>query len=593
VSLLVVLVSSAALAVFGVTFSGSEGDSWLEDFWQSLLRTVDPGTMAADVGWGRRGLALIVTIFGLLVAGTLIGIIASGVEQRVEGMRRGRSTVVESGHIVILGGTPHLPVIVEQLALARRRGANTIVVLANREPAELNQDVRAAVPDLHRTKLVFRSGDPTHTSDLDMVRVRDARAVIVLSDEDAMGDAGVVKAVLASGANLGGFDRVPIIAEFGDPETAESLLDATGGAVHTVTTMRSIARITTFALHEPGLSHVVQELIDSRGCNVYVREVGDLAGFPFGEAVTRFANARPLGRVRSGGEIEINPAPDTVVESSDRLIVLADDGRPPAPSTREFSSHASVSVTPDSGLIAEPRQEHVLIIGWNALGAQLLSQMVKLAAPGSSAEILYDPRVFESEELEIPEVGALDVTLTSSRGITGRVADAARRSELTSILLLAYKRGISADEADSRTLINLISLRRELAARSGASPQVVVELADSQSVELARSTGADDYIVSQAIASRIIAQFAEQPERRAILLSLYTSDGPSVRLVQASTLGLAGEVGWDEIITTAYASGLLAIGSRRIREAGPELVLNPKDSDTVLLEEGDRLVVIG
>ena len=182
VTLLVVLISSVVLAVFSVTFSGSDGESWREGFWQSLLRTIDPGTMAADVGWGRRVLALIVTIFGVLVAGTLIGIIASGVEQRVEGMRRGRSTVVESGHIVILGGTPDLPVIVEQLALAGRRGANTIVVLADREPAEMNEDVRAAVPDLYRTRLVFRSGDPTHTSDLNMMRVRDARAVIVLSE---------------------------------------------------------------------------------------------------------------------------------------------------------------------------------------------------------------------------------------------------------------------------------------------------------------------------------------------------------------------------------------------------------------------------
>jgi Trk K+ transport system NAD-binding subunit len=238
---------------------------------------------------------------------------------------------------VILGGTPDLPVIVEQLALAGRRGANTIVVLADREPAEMNEDVRAAVPDLHGTRLVFRSGDPTHTSDLDMMRVRYARAVIVLSDEDGLGDAGVVKAVLATGAILGGFDRVPIIAEFGDPEMAESLVDATGGAVHMVATMRSIARITTFALSEPGLSHVVQELIDFRGCNVYVREVGDLAGCPFGTAVTRFAKARSIGRVRPGGEIEINPAPETILESTDHLIVLADDGRTPAPATSEFS----------------------------------------------------------------------------------------------------------------------------------------------------------------------------------------------------------------------------------------------------------------
>lgn len=109
VTLAAVLVSSGLLAAFGVDFAGSQETSWLEDFWQSLLRVFDPGTMAADVGWGRRILALLVTIFGILIAGTLIGLIANGVEQRVEEMRRGRSTVVETGHAVILGGRRGCP----------------------------------------------------------------------------------------------------------------------------------------------------------------------------------------------------------------------------------------------------------------------------------------------------------------------------------------------------------------------------------------------------------------------------------------------------------------------------------------------------
>lgn len=252
ITLLIVLVSSALLAIFGVTFAGSEGESWLEDFWQSLLRTIDAGTMAADVGWGRRLLALLVTILGLLIAGTLIGIIAAGVEQRVEQMQRGRSTVVESGHVVILGGTRRLPVIVEQLALARRGRGNTIVVLADHEPREMADDVRAVAGDLHGTKLVFRRGDPARTSDLDMVALPDARSVIVLSDEDRLGDAGVVKAALAAGAILGGFDRVPIIAEFGDPEMGESLVRASGGAVHTIAAMRSIAASPRSRCASPG-----------------------------------------------------------------------------------------------------------------------------------------------------------------------------------------------------------------------------------------------------------------------------------------------------------------------------------------------------
>ena len=118
VTIVAVLVSAMLLAVFGVTFSGSASGSWFEDGWQSLLRILDTGTMAGDVGWGRRILALLVTLFGVLVAGTLIGIIAAGVEDRIDAMRRGRSVVIESGHIVILGGSSRIPMIVKQLVLA-------------------------------------------------------------------------------------------------------------------------------------------------------------------------------------------------------------------------------------------------------------------------------------------------------------------------------------------------------------------------------------------------------------------------------------------------------------------------------------------
>ena len=160
-TLVVLIVSALLLALAGVTFGGSEGTSFLEDFWQSMLRAIDPGTMADDVGWGQRLLALLVTVFGILVAGTLIGIIASGVEQRVDEMQRGRSVVVESDHVLILGASSRLPVIVNQLTLAgQARRGNAIVVLADRDPRDMNEDVRALVQDTRRSRLVFRRGDP-------------------------------------------------------------------------------------------------------------------------------------------------------------------------------------------------------------------------------------------------------------------------------------------------------------------------------------------------------------------------------------------------------------------------------------------------
>ena len=126
--------------------------------WQSLVRVLDSGTMAGDVGWGRRILALVVTITGLLIAGTLIGLIASGVEQRVEGMRRGRSIVAEANHYVVLGWSSRLRVVIDQLTKSDQH--SVVVVLADRDASEMNDELRADLDPTLGQRLVFRSGDP-------------------------------------------------------------------------------------------------------------------------------------------------------------------------------------------------------------------------------------------------------------------------------------------------------------------------------------------------------------------------------------------------------------------------------------------------
>jgi hypothetical protein len=112
-------------------------------------------------------------------------------------------------------------------------------------------------------------------------------------------------------------------------------------------------------------------------------------------------------------------------------------------------------------------------------------------------------------------------------------------------------------------------------------------------VDLALLTGADDYVVSDAITSRLMTQLADQPERRAVLQELYGRIGSSIHLVGAGELGLAHQCEWNEIVAAAYSSGLLAIGWRLASPSGSDPVLNPDGSDRVVLTDDDHVVVIG
>lgn len=89
-------------ALFSLGFNGAH-ESVVEQMYQAFLRMLDPGTFSGDTAWGLRALTVIVTIVGIIFGGSLIGLIASGVDQRVEELNRGRGAVIKTGHSLILG----------------------------------------------------------------------------------------------------------------------------------------------------------------------------------------------------------------------------------------------------------------------------------------------------------------------------------------------------------------------------------------------------------------------------------------------------------------------------------------------------------
>ncbi len=581
-----VLVSSLLLTIFGVTLSGSESGAWMEDFWQSLLRILDSGTMAGDVGWGRRVLALLVTLFGVLIAGTLIGIIAAGVEDRIDSMRRGRSVVIESQHLVILGGSNRIPAIIEQLVLGNAtHGSSAIVVLALVDPTELRRSVLEVISDRHDTRLVYRFGDPRVRADVALARVGEARGVIVLPDGDE-GDVSVALTVLALNAELGGLDSIRLVAEVSDPETAERLVQACGPTMHPIATAQAIARTAAFALRQRGLSQVVTELTDFRGCDLHVSVLPELVGVRFDEIVGRFTNARPLGICRLDGRVELNPSPESFMEAGDRLVVLADDLERLEPNETTTPLESGGPSERRSTRVTEPTEEHILIVGWNPLGSHLLSGWAALTSASSSVEVAFDPRLIDREDVVVPDID-VEVRLCATKESSSLNLNPLP----TTIVVLGYT-SIDTAEADARTMLDVMQLKRRC-AQAGNIPRLVVQMLDEEHADLADLPGPDDFLISEALGSQLIAQLIEQPERRDVLLELYGGGDASIRLVRCDLLGLVGTFTTQDVITVAYAAGVLAIGWRQTDDEVAQVVLNPTSSKRVTFSPHDEIIVVG
>ena len=109
-------------------------------------------------GWSYRLVGFAITLGGIFIVSALIGVLASGLEGRLNDLRRGRSRVVEVGHTVILGWSPQVFTIVSELAFANRRrredrtssltGHNACVaILADKDKVEMEEEIRTKVPD--------------------------------------------------------------------------------------------------------------------------------------------------------------------------------------------------------------------------------------------------------------------------------------------------------------------------------------------------------------------------------------------------------------------------------------------------------------
>ena len=147
-SLLLVIIAGIAITLSGFSPEGEESMGFIEAAWKSLMRTLDPGTMGGDTGWGFRVVMLLVTLGGIFIVSTLIGILASGISNKLDELRKGHSFVVETGHTLILGWSEKIFPIISELIIANENQKRpVIVILASKDKVEMEDEIKLRMPD--------------------------------------------------------------------------------------------------------------------------------------------------------------------------------------------------------------------------------------------------------------------------------------------------------------------------------------------------------------------------------------------------------------------------------------------------------------
>jgi voltage-gated potassium channel Kch len=604
VSLIMVLLCGLLLFLFGVQTPDSAHEprtisGFVESSWQSLMATLDSGTMGGDPedNWAFRIVRFLATLTGIFLISILIGTISSGIDGQIDEMKKGKSKVLESNHTLILGWSEKVFSIIQELVEANSNQKNPrIVILADRDKVEMEDEIREKIQDFGNTVVIVRSGNPLESSAIAVVNPNEARSIIVLANEEANADTYVIKSVLAlTNGKHRKTGPYHIVAEIKDPKNMEAA-DLVGND-ETVFVLSSdlISRITAQTCRQSGLSVVYSELLQFEGDEIYFQEEASLVGKTYKDSLFAYEHSSIIGIFTKDEEVLINPPMDTMFNAGDSVIAISEDD-----DTVKVSGKSNFNIQTDlfkrhEG--AEAGVEKTLILGWNNRGARIIEELDNYVAAGSEVMILADGSEVE-EEVKDLQKGLEKQRLTFQRGDINEKAVLVGLSpeKYDHIILLSYT-DIDMQESDAKTLICLLHLRN-LSEKSGKDFSIVSEMLDIRNRDLGVVAKADDFIVSDNLISLMISQLSENKDLKKVYDVLFEADGSEIYLKPVSRYVKTGEaMNFYTVLESAAQLNESVIGYRISSESSNSdehfgVKINPRKSDSITFSEEDYIIVL-
>ncbi|MFY9309857.1 MAG: potassium transporter TrkA [Bacteroidia bacterium] len=597
-SLLIVVIAGAVISLFHIAREGEEPMGFIESSWQSLMRALDSGAVGGDAGWEFRAVAFVVTLGGIFILSTLIGVLGNGIQNKLEDLRKGRSVVIEKNHTLILGWSSKIFTIISELVIANENQKNPcVVILADRDKVEMEDEIRSKIDDLKNTRVICRSGIPNDMADLNIANPHSAKSIIVLAPEEGNADPLAIKTILAITNNPERRNEpYHIVAEIKEEKNLEVAKMVGKDEVELVLTDDIIARIMVQTSRQSGLSIVFHELMDFDGAEIYFKEEKVLTGKTYADTVMAYEDSAVIGLQYADGAVKINPSMNYTIQPGDKIIAITEDDNTMVVSKKKdytISEKSIVSIISDTMI-----SERILLLGWNKRAFTIIREMDNYVASGSYMKVVSS---FDDDKSSILEV-ALDLKNialefqhadTTSR----EVIDQLDIASYSSVQMLCYKDNMDMQDADAQTLITLLHIRRVI-EETGKDIKVVSEMLDIRNRDLAEVTKADDFIVSDKLISLLMSQVSENKYLMPVFSDLFSADGSEIYLKPVEDYVEPREqVNFYTVLESAARKGQTAIGYRIAADAHDSskaygVTLNPVKSKILKFTPNDRVIVL-
>ncbi|WP_109831663.1 CASTOR/POLLUX-related putative ion channel [Reichenbachiella versicolor] len=581
----------------------SEGEFGFPDsVWVNLTHVLDPGVLGNhDENWPFRLFMMVTTVIGLVIISTLIGLVSNGILVKMQELRKGRSFVIEKDHVLILGWSSKIFTIIPELVIANENQTyGTIVILADKDKIEMEDEIRLKVGDTKNTRVICRTGDPIDIDDIYIANPFDSKSIIILDKDNENSDSQIIKTIVAIVTNPAREELRPepyhITAEIQDSKNFEVAKMVGKDEVELILSDDFISRIMVQTSRQSGLSVVYIELMDYGGDEIYFTEEESLVGKTFRDVIFAYEDSAIMGLQFADGTVAINPPMETVFNHGDQVIGITEDDDTLIPSRLpDYRIEVDKLATANE---PDPHEERILIIGWNDRAKNIIRELDEYAPNGSTLTVVSK---FEDPIVAIQKLKSKLKNLT----VEFQRAETTERETLEElnipsydyIMLLCYEQNYPVQEADAQTLITLLHIR-SIAEKTDKHLNLVSEMIDMKNRQLADITSADDFIVSDKLLSLLMTQVSENKYLMRVFEDLFDADGSEIYIKPAKEYVKTDEpVNFYTVLESAAQKHQVAIGYRILAkskdaEAQYGVVVNPKKSEMIDLTDEDEIIVL-
>ena len=587
---LLVISIISALLMLGVkgVFGMNDDKPFFDQWWDSLTNIINIGS---GDNFNERLVNFLYWALGVAFSGTIIAFLAAKVSNFITNLNKGKSTIIDTNHYVIIGWNANIFNIFAEIQTANlNQSKPTILCFNGLDNLEMRAMIDLEISKFKKIRVLTRSGDVYNIADLARTNAKNAKSVIIL-DDTVKKNFNIETTLLAVKKNIPN-NNIPIVVQFSNEDNIATLSDLMSNQLYPISKNKLISNVTSQAVRNKHISTVVLDFLDYDGDEVYFFKAGVFVGLTFKQVMLNLQSEMLIGVLTNNNKVVLNPDKNYIIQNEDQLIIIAEDDENilklhDKPYLSELLN--VIAIKPRTESFEEPKS--ILVLGWSKLGQQIFDKTIQFLGAGSKVSFLYRkdfattiPNTENySHEVSLIETNTNDQELLSNCLIA---------NDFDIVLILGYDDYYSADVSDTYSMMKNLAVKKILEnKKTFFSTRIILQLNDGSKKDLISTNQESEFIVSDLLSALLITQLSDNPKLWYVFEELFSNEGLKININHSEAYDpiKKEEISVEDLLILALKKNETLIGYVENNQC----YLNPNKSKIINDITKTELIVIG